>query len=248
MKSRLYWGLAILILLVAVSVVMLTRTTETEPRNVYTDVDPSKTDHASATEDQTEEAFDPEIGRELAEADVTNRVTLYLTEPPLTKSEFQQRGVVENMQQEKATQVDTQVSPYGFGPYPEIPSDFPFPVEWEFQGSNANHELIARVAIKLWTQGIETMGATMEDGLVYPNYIDTVYIRWAETTDDDDNPIQYINELGGYPPACQRIESNNIARHGERRAMTAEDIPSDITVKLYDQDGIDPYTFLDLPK
>ena len=143
---------------------------------------------------------------------------------------------------------DVKMSPYGFGPYPEIPADFPFPVEWEFQGSNANHELIARVAIKLWTQGIETMGATMEDGWVYPNYIDTVYIRWAETTDDDDNPIQYINELGGYPPACQRIESNNIARHGERRAMTAEDIPSDITVKLYDQDGIDPYTFLDLPK
>lgn len=92
------------------------------------------------------------------------------------------------------------------------------------------------------------MGATMEDGLVYPNYIDTVYIRWGETTDDDDNPIQYITDLGGYPPACLRIVENNIARLGERGTMTAADIPLDVTVKLYDEAGIDPYAFLDLPK
>ena len=48
MKSRLYWGLAILIvLLVGVSVVMLTRTTDTEKITVYTDVDPSKPGHPS---------------------------------------------------------------------------------------------------------------------------------------------------------------------------------------------------------
>ena len=88
----------------------------------------------------------------------------------------------------------------------------------------------------------------MGDGLVYPNYIDTVYISWGETTDDDDNPIQYIEELGGYPPACLRIVENNIARLGERGAMTAADIPSDVTVILYDEAGIDPYSFLDLPK
>ncbi len=48
MKQKLYWGLAILIiLLVGVSVVMLTRTTDNEPRIVYTDVDPSKPGHSS---------------------------------------------------------------------------------------------------------------------------------------------------------------------------------------------------------
>lgn len=143
---------------------------------------------------------------------------------------------------------DVPVSPYGFGPYPETPADFPFPVEWEFPGSDVGHELMARVVIKLWTQGIETMGVTMGDGLVYPNYIDTVYVRWDETIDDDGNRIQYITDLGGYPPACLRIEENNIARLGEEGLMTAADIPSDVTVILYDEAGIDPYTFLNLPK
>ena len=147
-----------------------------------------------------------------------------------------------------AETADVPVSPYGFGPYPEVPIDFPFPVEWNFPNSDADHELMARVAIKLWTQGIETMGVTMGGGLVYPNYIDTVYISWGETTDDDGNPIQYIHRLGGYPPACLRIIENNIARLGERGTRTAADIPSDVTVKLYDEAGIDPYTFLELPK
>lgn len=43
MKRKLYWGLTILIiLLVGVTVVMLTRTTDTEPKTVYKDVDPEK--------------------------------------------------------------------------------------------------------------------------------------------------------------------------------------------------------------
>ena len=46
MKSRIYWGLAILIvLLVGVSVVMLTRTTDTEI-TLYNDVDPAKAGHS----------------------------------------------------------------------------------------------------------------------------------------------------------------------------------------------------------
>ena len=199
--------------------------------------------------DQTEEEFDfNEIGRKRAEDDESNKVIINMTEPPPKKSEIQQIGEAENIEQEKTTQTNTGVSPYGFGPYPEIPADFPFPVEWNFPVSDAEHELIARVAIKLWTQGIETMGAEMGDGLVYPNYINTVYINWDETTDDDDNPIQYISGLGGYPPACLRIVENNIARLGERGTMTTADIPSDVTVKLYDEAGIDPYAFLNLPK
>ena len=199
--------------------------------------------------EQATQTFSPgETAARLAEAEGKNKVVFYLDKPLKKKGEILQTDVAETIKQEETTQSDTDVSPYGFGPYPEIPADFPFPVEWEFPGSDADHELMARVAIKLWTQGIETMGATAEDGLVYPNYIDTVYIRWGETTADDGNPIQYINELGGYPPACQRIVENNIARLGERGTMTAADIPPDVIVKLYDEAGIDPYTFLELPK
>lgn len=203
-----------------------------------------KSDIGSATTDSLHEA-----GRKLAEG---RNVTVYnLDEPPPKKTRTNknlQTESVETVKQDKITQSDVQISPHGFGPYPEIPADFPYPVEWTFPNSNANHELMARVAIKLWKQGIKTYGVTMEDGKVYPNYIDTVYVRWRETTDDDGNPIQYIGELGGYPPACLRIVDNNIVRNGERDIMTEADIPSDVTVKLYDESGIDPYTFLDLPK
>ena len=48
MTRRIYWGLAILIvLLVGVSVFLLTQTTDTEPSTFYTDVAPSKSDQSS---------------------------------------------------------------------------------------------------------------------------------------------------------------------------------------------------------
>lgn len=49
MTRRIYWGLVILILLIiGVTVVMLTRTTDTEPRTIYIDVDPSKPGNKSS--------------------------------------------------------------------------------------------------------------------------------------------------------------------------------------------------------
>ncbi len=187
-----------------------------------------------------------EIGEKPGEG--KNGVALHPDELTQQNGKNPQTSVAETTKQEETTQPDTGVSPYGFGPYPEVPADFPFPVEWEFSGSNANHELMARVVFKLWNQGIKSMGVTMKNGLVYPNYIDTVYIRWGETTDDDGNPLQYITNLGGYPPACLRIEENNIARLGEIGTMTAADIPPDVKVIPYDEAGINPYTFLNLPK
>ncbi len=56
MKKRLLWGLGVLlVLLIGVSVVLLTRTTDTEPINIYKDIDPSKPGHQS--------------GKKLAESD-----------------------------------------------------------------------------------------------------------------------------------------------------------------------------------
>ena len=245
MSRKHYWGIAALILFViAAGVFIYWQLSEVQQLKKQAAPEAKRFEENDKPEAKT---FSPgEIGAKRAEG--RNIVVFHLDEPPKPKSEIQQTSVAENIKQEETTQSDTGISPYGFGPYPEIPADCPYPIEWIFPGSDADHELMQRVAIKLWTQGIETMGATVEDGLVYPNYVDTVYIRWAETTDDDDNPIQYIRELGGYPPACLRIVENNIARLGERGAMTVADIPSDVTVKLYDEAGIDPYTFLELPK
>lgn len=254
MNSKHYWGIAALIVFViAAGGFIYYQWSELQHFKKQAAQEAKQLEGNDKPEAKT---FSPgEIGEKRAEADKTNRVVFHADELPkkerrrITKaSENPQTGIPETRKQEESTQSDTKVSPYGFGPYPEIPAECPYPIEWNFPGSDADHELMQRVALKLWTQGIETMGATVEDGLVYPNYIDTVYIRWGETTDDDDNPIQYIIDLGGYPPACLRIVENNMARLGERGPMTAADIPSDVTVKLYDEAGIDPHTFLGLPK
>lgn len=46
---------------------------------------------------------------------------------------------------------DVPVSPYGFGPYPEVPADFPFDASWTDLPPEV--ELLTRVMIKAWNDG-----------------------------------------------------------------------------------------------
>ena len=136
---------------------------------------------------------------------------------------------------EKTT--DVPVSPYGFGPYPELPAGWPADQIWP--RISADHELMMRVEIKLAHQGLDVMGSIMENGLVYPTISDTVYIKW-----DKNARRQYIRGMAGDPDACDRIRAIEDER-GVR--FTEADIPSDIKVLSFQEDGIDPYEFLDLP-
>ena len=87
------------------------------------------------------------------------------------------------------------VSPFGFGPYPEVPASFPNDVIWSDALKNLrerwsderlkNLELMHRVLIKLWTQGYRASSATMDDGKMYPLFPNTVYVRWEEYVEDD---------------------------------------------------------------
>ncbi len=96
-----------------------------------------------------------------------------------------------------------------------------------------------RVEIKLAHQGLDVTGSIMENGLVYPTISDTVYIEW-----DKNARRQYIRGMAGDPDACDRIQAIEDER-GIR--FTAADIPSDIKVLSFQEDGIDPYEFLDIP-
>ena len=133
---------------------------------------------------------------------------------------------------------DIPVSPYGFGPYPELPAGWPADQIWPC--ISANHELMMRVEIKLAHQGIDVMGSIMENGLVYPTISDTVYVEWAKTA-----RRQYIRNMAGDPDACDRIRAIEEER-GVR--FTEADIPSDIKVLSFSEGGIAPYEFLDLPQ
>lgn len=132
------------------------------------------------------------------------------------------------------------VSPFGFGPYPEVPDDY-FGIPVWMQNSNLpddtekNVELIDRVLIKLWQQGDKAIvGGSTYRGKIYPHYEDTVYIRWTESTASDGTPYRYISRRKGASllPTSEEIENG--------------DIPPGFKIIELDDAGYDPYTFLDL--
>lgn len=140
--------------------------------------------------------------------------------------------------EEEAPAEDVAVSPYGFGPYPELPEGWPADQIWPC--ISADHELMARVMVKLAHQGTITMGSIMENGLVYPTYPGAVYITWAYK---EKNGALYIADISGDEDAVDRISA---IEETSGETFKKADIPSDIKVLSFEKDGIDPYTFLNL--
>ena len=136
-------------------------------------------------------------------------------------------------------------SPYGLGPYPEIPPDFPKQnifdrLERHAKTSHANisHELIYRVLIKLWNQGKKTDSAIIDgdNGRVYPLYKDTVYVTWSELEHEDGSIETYMESY-----------LSHIALAGYEDSVANGTQPSWLKVVQREDGGIAPYSFLDLP-
>ncbi len=179
------------------------------------------------TDSKVEQTTDGEVGNDIEGGDTTAAQT------PAANAEAEVR-----------------VSPFGFGPYPELPPDFPWQDLFDppYYAEDPNHpykdepnyELMDRLWVELWKRGekVEGFGTMESTGLFYPTIRGTIYVRWAPRWKDLGHgigkKIQYIN---GHPDDIKRLES----------AKTEGDIPSDLKV-LDISEGIDPYTFLDLPK
>ena len=136
---------------------------------------------------------------------------------------------------------DVPVSPYGFGPYPPLPAGWG-PETWN--NISANHELMARVEVKLISQGINVEGSAMEDGLVYPIIKGILYVKWR-TSLGPNGVERYISDTLGHPDDGDRIASIK-----EERGMdfTENDIPSDIKLVPFEEGGINAYEFLGLQR
>ena len=140
------------------------------------------------------------------------------------------------------------VSPFGFGPYPQVPADYPDDPIWvadpdypEGDGDFGSDfmrgmELIERVIIKLWTQGRHASSASMSNGLVLPHYANTVYVEWAYTEEPDGTMTRYAQRITSGPDVSESVFD----------AISEGTIPFNIKVLNHEDDGIDPYTFLNL--
>ena len=124
---------------------------------------------------------------------------------------------------------DVPVSPYGFGPYPELPE------EWAeaFPPKSVKHELMVRVAVKLREQGVNVDGTSMEDGRVYPHIRGIYYVKWAET----DEGVRYIANGTGHPYDGNRLHAIRVEKE---EPLTEADIPADVKLVPYEEGGIDP--------
>lgn len=138
-------------------------------------------------------------------------------------------------------------SVFGLGPLPDIPPDFPRQNMWEhierysqtnIGQTNIGHELIGRVLIKYWNQGKKTAAGTHNEqsGRVYPLFKDTVYVRWKEDENEDGSIYRYVSRYLCHGSLADYEES---VENGTQ--------PSWLKVVPYEDGGVDPYSFLDLP-
>ena len=158
-----------------------------------------------------------------------------------TKAEAQQNETPA----ENAETSELRVSPFGFGPYPEVPEDYPTNVIWNLPGAKENlpdHalkgiELLDRVLVKLWIEGDKNFrGGCTDNGKVYPYYHNTVYVRYAQQEMPDGTIRRYFtSSKSGY-----NVEFNE-------EDLLSDTPPAHLRIIELDSTGIDPYQFLDLP-
>ncbi|MYB96014.1 hypothetical protein F4054_20285 [Candidatus Poribacteria bacterium] len=151
---------------------------------------------------------------------------------------------------EEAPAEDGPVSPFGFGPYPDVPADFRIPLSWNLpeetlakwdENIQIQMELMGRVFIKLWNQGHTGLGGgTFENGLVLPLYPRTAYVLYEEEWTKED--------FGDSHTTTVEILADSSVSEKEKEQIRNGETPTGIRILDYQLDGINPYTFLDLPE
>lgn len=136
-------------------------------------------------------------------------------------------------------------SRFGFGPYPEIPLDYSDPDIWDRIENMTDdslakgNELMARVRIKLWKQGTQTIGASYDnDGKIYPSIPGVAYVTWESKELPDGTRYRFPSRISGTPELAGK--QHYFYERGEA--------PPGITVVTHEDGGIDPYEFLNLQK
>lgn len=142
-----------------------------------------------------------------------------------------------------------EVSPYGFGQYPEIPEGYQLIVSWtrleslqEKFGDDVckTMELMGRVLIKLYNQGDTSFtGATFQNGLVLPIYHNVAYVQLEDEFGPTEDPMIDVHSTSS------RIVSGSGLSEEDKEKIRKGEKPPGIEIRTF-YDGIDPYTFLEL--
>lgn len=248
MRNRKIWGLATLIILISgVSVFLLTRTTETEPEKVYNPFTPAEKEQVDRN---IQDAID-KSKKNLPPIAEVDRPQVEIEKTQATEKPFRDEDSAQNAENQ-----EVRVSKFGFGPYPELPADFPwqdlFDPPYYSENpkdphkDNPNYELMDRLWVELWKRGENVVGVGTRHsiGLFYPTIPGTIYVEWGPRWKVFGQGFgKSIRHVKGDPDDLDRLRS--LRPEGE--SLTERDIPSDLKV-LDISEGIDPYKLLNLPK
>ncbi|MDE0482846.1 MAG: hypothetical protein OXI67_09730 [Candidatus Poribacteria bacterium] len=149
-----------------------------------------------------------------------------------------------------AETAEVRVSPFGFGPYPKVPEGMldslgnPYKPIWERtwweDRPRKGAELLSRVAIKAWQDGLHSNWIGISgggNGKIYFNYPKTLYVWYGEPIEQDDGTVRpHFSRVKGDP-------SVQLSREEMRRGIA----PPGVRVLDGETEGIDPYEYLDLP-
>lgn len=179
----------------------------------------------------------------------------------LVREYYNTENVTSYVKEAKKVLSEFNVTPFGFGPYPEVPVDYPYQ-ERLWDNATPGHELLVRVRVKLWKQGIKTVGAMFDkNGLVYVTLPGVLYVQWRYVEEGDTKYVgrRYAGRLFGHGETAEKWKSLYFTdRMYERTDITPDEIdesgtkvyvyPNGTKVYEYPDGGIDPYEFLGLTK
>ena len=144
-------------------------------------------------------------------------------------------NTVSQTQEQNKTPV--RVSQFGLGPFPERPPDYDSGyINGQFQ--DIESELMERVRIKLWTQGIKDikgMAYSHNRGLIFPHRPDVVYVEYKKEVDPDGSVYRSVDTYGA-PISREEIEWY----------MEGKPVPGFTILDI--SEGIEPYSFLGLQR
>lgn len=252
MKSKMYWGAAILILLlVTASVFVILREIAdnrelndqlTEAQKLADQINQRKISENNKKSELDIPLQPKDTDSENFTAEVENN-----TEAETPKQSEGTKDVHASVQ--TAETKDVQVSPFGFGPYPEVPEGMldsvanPYKPAWErsywSDRPREGAELLSRVLIKAWKEGNrDWIGASQEDGKVRINYPNTLYIQYGEPETRSDGTIyRPIVRTKGDPSVRLTLDQ-----------MENGIVPAGVRVLDFDTDAINIFEYLNLSR
>lgn len=220
------------------------RTNEAELRRHDQFLREFETQHKTRPTETVDVPTDTELSRTVSTPDENTDTSMSDESEALPNEtenlDFVDAFLPDDLVSEETPTEDIPVSAYGFGPYPELPPEFP---EDYWDGISKEHELIARVWMKLLEQGVDVVGGSIQNGLVYPTIRGTIYVEW-----DWNGRKRYISRMMGDPDTARRIRNLHDPDAYPLQSFTEKDIPADITVVNLPDSGIDPYQFLGLKR